>query len=33
VRFNPEGTRLYFAGGPEKPGGVRDLEVWAVPPE
>ena len=33
VRFNPEGTRLYFAGGPEKPGGVRDLEVWAVPAE
>jgi WD40 repeat protein len=33
VRFNPEGTRLYFAGGPEKPGGVRDLEVCAVPLE
>ncbi|HET6327131.1 MAG TPA: hypothetical protein VFG04_20790 [Planctomycetaceae bacterium] len=31
VRFNPEGTRLYVAGGPEEPGGVRDLEVWAVP--
>jgi WD40 repeat protein len=33
VRFNPEGTRLYFAGGPAQPGGIRDLEVWAVPPE
>jgi hypothetical protein len=33
VRFNAEGNRLYFAGGPARPGGLRDLEVWAVPPE
>lgn len=33
VRFNPEGTRLYFAGGPAQPGRVCSLEVWAVPAE
>ncbi len=33
VRFNPEGTRLYFAGGPAQPSRVCDLEVWAVPAE
>lgn len=33
VRFNPEGTRLYFAGGPAQPSRICDLEVWAVPAE
>ncbi len=33
VRFNPEGTRLYFAGGSAQPSRVCDLEVWAVPAE
>jgi hypothetical protein len=31
VRFNPEGTRLVYAGGSETPGGERFVEVLAVP--
>jgi WD40 repeat protein len=31
VRFNPEGTRLVYAGGAATPGGERSIEVLAVP--
>jgi hypothetical protein len=31
VRFNPEGTRLVYAGGAATPGGERYIEVLAVP--
>jgi hypothetical protein len=33
VRFNPEGTRLYVAGGSLKAGRGRSVEVFAVSPE
>jgi hypothetical protein len=33
VRFNPEGTRLIFAGGNAMPGGDRHVEIWGVQPE
>jgi hypothetical protein len=31
VRFNPEGTRLIFAGGNAMPGGERSIRIFAVP--
>jgi hypothetical protein len=31
VRFNPEGTRLIFAGGAALPGGERSIRIFAVP--
>jgi hypothetical protein len=31
VRFNPQGTRLVFAGGTQAPGGERYVQIMGVP--